>query len=136
MSQDLTQPPCSYCGAPTEPVRQKKLQSTKYFHCCEPCESKHKIMLTYEDRLLTIKDVDTLNFLKQNLKSGVDMLYTSECMKSQECVLIFTNSTDSFKLEGSCKQEYINTLQLRGKEILKEVESHLGSGKIRITKEK
>lgn len=135
MSSELTQPPCSYCSSPTEPVRQKKLESTKYFYCCTPCESKYKLILTYEDRLNNIKDQDTKEYLKGKLKSAVDMLFTSESMKKQECVFIFTDSTYSFKLEGQCKQEYINTLQLRGKDLLKEVERNFNSGKIRITKE-
>jgi RNA polymerase-binding transcription factor DksA len=135
MSKKLTQPPCSYCKSPTEPLGQKKLEITKYFYCCNPCKTKHELLLTYEGRTLKHKDEATATYLMTQLRSAIDMLYTSECMKKQDCVFIFTDSVDSFRLEGECKQEYINTLQLRGKELLNEIEKNYSSDKIRITKE-
>lgn len=133
MSNELTQPPCSYCGTPTEPVRQKKLESTKYFYCSEPCTAKNNIMLTYEPRYESM-DQATKAHIKSKLKTAIDMLYTSECLSNQDCILLFTNSTNSFKLSGDIKKDYKSILGIKGTELLEELESLLDGSKVRITK--
>lgn len=133
MSNDLTQPPCSYCGCPTEPVRQKKLESTKYFYCSSPCEKKHTLLSNYESKL-DLLDVATKTFVKTKLKVAIDMLYTSDCLGNHDCILIFTDSTNSFKLSGDIRGDYKTLLGEKGKELLEDMESLLKTDKMRITK--
>lgn len=133
MSNELTQPPCAYCGSPTEPVRQKKLESTKHFYCSEPCTAKHKILLTYEPRYELLSS-DRQTYIKNKLKTAIDMLYTSECLTKQDCLFLFTSSTNSFKLSGDIKNEYKLLFNHKGTELLTELEELLSGDKIRILK--
>lgn len=130
---ELTQPPCSYCGSPTEPVRQKKLESTKYFYCSDPCTKKHGILLTYEPRYQHL-DTSTKTYVKSNLKTAIDMLYTANCLSNQDCLLLFTHSTNSFKLNGEVKKDYETLLSTKGKELLADIEGLLAQDKVRILK--
>ena len=130
---ELTQPPCSYCGSPTEPVRQKKLESTKYFYCSDPCTKKHGILLTYEPRY-EVLDQHTKSYVKSNLKTAIDMLYTANCLSTQDCLLLFTNSVNSYKLNGEVKKDYELLLSNKGKELLAGIEEVLTKDKIRILK--
>jgi hypothetical protein len=133
MSNDLTQPPCSYCGSPTEPVRQKKLENTKHFYCSDPCQKKNVKLLTYSDRLYAL-DLEARKYVKDKLKTAIDMIYTAECLSIQDCVILFTDSNSSFKLSGDIRKDYNKLLETKGRELLEEQESLLNIDKIRIIK--
>ena len=62
------------------------------------------------------------------------MLYTAECMSKQDCIMIFANSTNSFKIHGAVKNAYKELLNGRGQELIEAVEHMLDSKKMRVTK--
>ena len=131
MSNELSIPPCSYCGAPTEPVRQRKLNSTKHFYCSKACTDKNTLLEQYKD-ILGAHKLDTK--VIQILKTGIDMLYSSQLMDSQDCVFLFTDSLYSFKLDQSVKPTYSNLLQSKGEELIRTGLSASAEGKSLIRK--
>ncbi len=129
MADELTIPPCSYCGAPTEPVRQKKLNSCSNFYCSKPCEDKYKLLDEYK-KTLDINHSETLN----TLKVGIDMLYLGNLLQSNGCVFFFTNSLYSFKIDPEVKSAYSNLLQSKGEEYIRTVLSSSGKGRTLVRK--
>lgn len=121
MRKDLTIPPCTYCGGPTYPVGKKKLETTTHFYCSIQCEEKWETYQPYMSKITLIKDFALKEATRRKAKTAIDLQHTSGKIAKEDTVILFSDSTYSFKLTNEARKLYSELLGNKANKDLQEV---------------